>query len=451
MLDFPSPATLNQVFTAPNGSAWKWDGAKWGSTGTGTGFLPLSGGTMNGDIVLKGNATANLNPVPLQQVNASLGGYLPLSGGAMTGLMTLSGNATASLNPVPLQQMNVSLGGYLPLTGGTLTGNLNTRYIVAANTIQVIPTDNSIVANAAGGYITLSGGQATNTAGTATMVVNGGSRPTYSFEYYWGAARIASLDQSGNFSAATVSTTGTHVAANSAPIYSHGAGNSCIAVVRDGTSGMGWWNPGLGAIMAWGTTDGSGNPTTTQGYVTSTGVQSPNGGNTYGAIGAVYAGFTGSQFGNSSTGTCITNGGGRTTYTHEFYNASARTCTLDGAGGFWVQGTYTNGSDIKLKKNIEPIADALAKVLRLRGVAFDRIDVEGNDLKIKHQREIGLVAQDVRSIVPEVVYEHAETDLEGKETGETTLGIAYGQLTALLVEAVKTLAARIEELEAARA
>ena len=56
----------------------------------------------------------------------SAGGYLPLSGGAMTGAMTLNGNATAALQPVPLQQLTSSIAGagYLPLTGGTLTGGL---------------------------------------------------------------------------------------------------------------------------------------------------------------------------------------------------------------------------------------------------------------------------------------------------------------------------------------
>ena len=48
--------------------------------------------------------------------------YLPLSGGTMTGGITLAGNATANLQPVALQQLNTVVAGYLPLTGGTLTG-----------------------------------------------------------------------------------------------------------------------------------------------------------------------------------------------------------------------------------------------------------------------------------------------------------------------------------------
>jgi hypothetical protein len=85
--------------------------------------LPLAGGILTGMLTLSGNATANLNPVPLQQmtsaITAATAGYLPLAGGTMSGLMSLSGNATGSLNPVPLQQINSMLGVYLPRAGVT--------------------------------------------------------------------------------------------------------------------------------------------------------------------------------------------------------------------------------------------------------------------------------------------------------------------------------------------
>jgi hypothetical protein len=70
MIDFPNAPTTGQIFTAPNGTQWTWDGAKWTQGATSSGFLPLAGGTMTGDIVLKGDATAALNPVSLQQLDA---------------------------------------------------------------------------------------------------------------------------------------------------------------------------------------------------------------------------------------------------------------------------------------------------------------------------------------------------------------------------------------------
>jgi hypothetical protein len=102
-----------------------------------------------------------------------------------------------------------------------------------------------------------------------------------------------------------------------------------------------------------------------------------------------------------------------------------------------------NGSDARLKENVEPIADALDKVMALKGVSYNRIG--------QTNREIGLIAQDVQPIVPEVVHETpAPPDENGnpREASPSYLGISYGQLTALLVEAVKTLTARVEQVAA---
>jgi hypothetical protein len=93
--------------------------------------------------------------------------------------------------------------------------------------------------------------------------------------------------------------------------------------------------------------------------------------------------------------------------------------------------TIVNGpSDRSLKENIEPLEDALAKVQALQGVSFDWIS--------NGRRDIGLIAQDVQPIVPEIVQTFGD---EGK------LALDYPKLTALLIEAVKTLSARVEALE----
>lgn len=120
MQAFVPPGTVPE---APN------DGQLYGRNGLTTSWapvLPLAGGILTGAVTLAGNATANLNPVPLQQmtsaITAATAGYLPLAGGTMSGLMTLSGNASVNLNPVPLQQLNAMLASYLPLSGGTVSG-----------------------------------------------------------------------------------------------------------------------------------------------------------------------------------------------------------------------------------------------------------------------------------------------------------------------------------------
>ena len=66
MVDFPSSPTTGQPYTL-GGTTWTWDGTKWVAQGTGTGvYLPLSGGVMTGDIVLKGDPTLALHPVTKQ-------------------------------------------------------------------------------------------------------------------------------------------------------------------------------------------------------------------------------------------------------------------------------------------------------------------------------------------------------------------------------------------------
>ena len=93
-------------------------------------------------------------------------------------------------------------------------------------------------------------------------------------------------------------------------------------------------------------------------------------------------------------------------------------------------------SDERSKDNIEPIPGALDKVARLQGVSFDWKADDRAEGSLKH---LGLVAQQVRQVVPEAV-----TDGKGG-----LLSIAYNAITALLIEAVKEQQKHIEELRAA--
>ena len=118
-----------------------------------------------------------------------------------------------------------------------------------------------------------------------------------------------------------------------------------------------------------------------------------------------------------------------------------RTCENGSVGG-WTQvgsniignssatGTVTASSDIRLKTNIETISDALNKVLDLRGVEFDRPDLDGSP------RHIGVIAQEVENVIPEVVFDGADGYKK----------VAYGNLTAVLIEAVKEQQKQIDEL-----
>ena len=92
-------------------------------------------------------------------------------------------------------------------------------------------------------------------------------------------------------------------------------------------------------------------------------------------------------------------------------------------------GTVTINSDIRFKKNIETISDALQRVLQMRGVFYNRLETEG--------REVGLVAQEVQKVLPEAV-------LENETTG--VLSVAYQNIVGVLVEAIKEQQKQIEDL-----
>jgi hypothetical protein len=85
----------------------------------------------------------------------------------------------------------------------------------------------------------------------------------------------------------------------------------------------------------------------------------------------------------------------------------------------------------RLKENIRTIDGALEKVEQLRGVAYDRKDTG--------HHEIGVVAEEVAEVVPEVVARDPRT--------QEVQGVDYTRLTALLIEAVKQQESTIRQLK----
>jgi hypothetical protein len=109
---------------------------------------------------------------------------------------------------------------------------------------------------------------------------------------------------------------------------------------------------------------------------------------------------------------------------------------LDVAGQVHATG-FPTSSDARFKEDIHPIPDALEKVLRLNGVYFKWNRLHRETLKRSHNltsRQVGLVAQQVRDVVPELVSEWAD------EGAEDYLAVDYSRLGALTIEAIKQLA-----------
>lgn len=96
-------------------------------------------------------------------------------------------------------------------------------------------------------------------------------------------------------------------------------------------------------------------------------------------------------------------------------------------------------SDLRYKKNILPIDNALLKVTKLRGVTYDWRVTEFKEKNFTAAPQIGLIAQEVEKVVPQVV----GTDADGFKSVE------YSKLVALLIEAIKEQDKKITSLQTA--
>jgi len=119
--------------------------------------------------------------------------------------------------------------------------------------------------------------------------------------------------------------------------------------------------------------------------------------------------------------------------------------TLD-VGGQCHASSFPTSSDKRFKENVKEIDNALEKVKKLRGVYFNWNKFYRETLKIDEteDREIGLIAQEVKEVVPEVITTF-EREADGKK--EKYYSVEYARLSALLINAIKELAEKVENLE----
>jgi len=91
-------------------------------------------------------------------------------------------------------------------------------------------------------------------------------------------------------------------------------------------------------------------------------------------------------------------------------------------------------SDRRVKGDIQKVEDAINKINQINGVTFTRLDADKDNL----HRHAGVIAQEVEAILPEVVHTDAKTGFKS---------VAYGNLNALLIEAIKELSKKVKDLE----
>ena len=99
----------------------------------------------------------------------------------------------------------------------------------------------------------------------------------------------------------------------------------------------------------------------------------------------------------------------------------------------------TSVSDERLKDNVKTIDNALDKVMQLRGVEFD-----WNKGNRKGQKDLGLIAQEVEKVLPEIVREKKMAFIDN----ETYKTIDYDKVVGVLIEAIKEQQEEIDLLKA---
>lgn len=131
------------------------------------------------------------------------------------------------------------------------------------------------------------------------------------------------------------------------------------------------------------------------------------------------------------------------------YNYFARPVTIGASAAspsytLTVQGTtnssggYYQVSDARWKKDMEPLQDALIKIVNLQGYKYSWRADEFPGKNFDRERQIGLLAQDVEKIYPELV----KTDADGYKS------VSYDKLAVILIESIKEQQKEIDELKA---
>lgn len=101
------------------------------------------------------------------------------------------------------------------------------------------------------------------------------------------------------------------------------------------------------------------------------------------------------------------------------------------AAHVWPSGVLSDGR-VKLNPNI--ISDSLSKITYLKGVHFDWDEEKQSKYK---GRDVGVIAQDVEKVLPEIVHENKEGYKE----------VEYHKIIPLLIECIKDLKKEIDELK----
>jgi hypothetical protein len=364
-----------------------------------------------------------------------------LTGGGSRGNVTLNVDTTKVVTGI-VAGTDLTGGG----TGGVPTLNLDTTKVPQLGTANVFTGTQTVDS---GDLAIITGNLDLPQTTNSTMgVVNMGGIPvlhaccaTTDHNTYVGAnAGSFNNGNGGNNSAFgygalqnLATTSGSNTAVGSLAMNLNILGSSDVAVgagaLQNNTSGTN--NTGVGAGVLNQTSTGSLNTALGQGA----GTQNADGSNNT-FIGAnagpnntslTFATAIGANatVGESNAlvlgGTAVNVGIGTATPTNVF--------TIAQNAGHAIGDGWDTYSSRRWKTNIHTLHGALAKVEQLRGVSYD--------LKESGKHEVGVIAEEVGTVVPEIV--------SWEKNGKDAQGVDYSRLTALLIEATKEQQALIRK------
>ena len=369
-----------------------------------------------------GNATFSSNTLNIPNYGSALSGYLPLTGGTLTGALsgttaTFSGLVTLNSNePLILNRTNnTSTSNAIRFqTGGTTqwyvgsdsylqSGTENFGFFNGAYRLVITPTGaatfsssvNAQLLSISNGYY-LVGRNAANTAFRTLLTFDSANKILIGQDSDITAITLGVGSEAMRITSAGNVGIGTSSPSGKLQIVGDGGALHQLRLTHNGTGGNGSIDLGVTSTEA----------TMVANYSST-------------AIPLVF--YTGAtermritSGGNTLMGTTSDNGE-----------------RLYVSGSIRATGSITANSDISLKKNLLKIENALEKVEQINGYTYE---LKADDSK----RHAGVIAQEIDKVFPEIV-----------NTGNDGLmGVEYGNISALLIEAIKEQQTQIKELKA---
>lgn len=375
----------NRMMWYPAKAAFRAGGANLEWDGDKIGIYSVAMGTQTTSSGVASFSTG-VGSSAINGFSTSMGYYTTASGSVSTSLgnsTTASGNSSISM-------------GYYTTASGLISTSMGQSNTASGNTSTSM------------GYNTIASGLITTSMGNTTQAVgdNSTSMGENTITKARGGVVMGSYnDNTDNPNPTTMN--------QSDRIFQIGNGTSigtrsnAVTVLRNGNTGIGVLNPGF--IL-----DVNGRMRIQSSNSLSAGINLNNDAN------SAIAAFMGMRSTDNEVG---------------FYGytgtAGWRFLVNTTTGNAWMQGALTQNSDIRLKKNIVPLSNTLSNIGKINGYRYHWKDPSNPDL------QIGFIAQELQKIYPELVKENEQGDLS----------VNYSGMIPVLLEAIKELQQKVEELE----